>query len=66
MSNPPQTLGVTPPLSLALPTQKENEASNALIEELRRQNNFETVADSKKRSVQPAAIFRRFALNALS
>jgi hypothetical protein len=42
-------LGVTAPLSTALPTPAENVASDALIEELKRQNNYESVADTQKR-----------------
>jgi poly(A) polymerase len=44
-----QHLGVTAPLSTALPTESENQASNALIEELKRQNNYESAADTQKR-----------------
>jgi poly(A) polymerase len=44
-------LGVTPPLSTALPTESENQASNALIEELKRQNNYESSTDTQKRHV---------------
>lgn len=46
-----QHLGVTAPLSTALPTESENLASNALIEELKRQNNYESAADTQKRYV---------------
>jgi poly(A) polymerase len=42
-------LGVTPPISDALPTEDELQATNALMEELRRQNNFESAADTNKR-----------------
>jgi poly(A) polymerase len=42
-------LGVTAPLSMAMPTEAENQASNALIEELKRQNNYESAADTNKR-----------------
>ena len=42
-------LGVTAPLSVALPTEAENQASNALIEELKRQNNYESTSDTNKR-----------------
>jgi poly(A) polymerase Pap1 len=49
-------LGVTAPLSTALPTESENQASNALIEELKRQNNYESSADTQKRySPHPGA-----------
>ena len=47
-------LGVTAPLSTALPTESENQASSALIEELKRQNNYESHADTQKRYVTPA------------
>lgn len=42
-------LGVTAPLSMTVPTEAENKASNALIEELKRLNNYETTADTNKR-----------------
>jgi poly(A) polymerase len=42
-------LGITAPLSTALPTDAENQASSALIEELKRQNNYESVVDTQKR-----------------
>lgn len=42
-------LGVTAPLSLTLPTETENQASNALIEELKRQNNYENAAETAHR-----------------
>jgi poly(A) polymerase len=42
-------LGVTAPLSMTVPTEAENKASNALIEELTRLNNYETTADTNKR-----------------
>ncbi|PHH73921.1 hypothetical protein CDD82_5194 [Ophiocordyceps australis] len=44
-----QTCGVTPPLSSALPTEGEKRASEALIEELRRQKTFENPSDTQKR-----------------
>ncbi|KFY09442.1 hypothetical protein V491_08169 [Pseudogymnoascus sp. VKM F-3775] len=43
-------LGITAPLSTALPTDSENQASSALIEELKRQNNYESVVDTQKRT----------------
>jgi poly(A) polymerase len=46
-SNKP--LGVTPPLSTALPTESEVLASNTLVEELKRQDNYESAADTQKR-----------------
>ena len=42
-------MGVTAPLSTALPTDAENNSSNNLIEELKRQGNYENVADTQKR-----------------
>lgn len=42
-------MGITAPLSTALPTDAENQASSALIEELKRQGNYESVVDTQKR-----------------
>ena len=42
-------LGVTPPLYTGLPTEAEKEVSFALVEELKRQNNYESPAEQKKR-----------------
>ena len=42
-------LGITAPLSLNLPTESEIQATNALIEELKRQGNFESQAETTKR-----------------
>lgn len=42
-------LGITGPLSTSLPTEIELRATNSLIEELKRQNNYESVADTQKR-----------------
>ncbi len=44
-----KTYGVTAPLSTALPTDQENQLSNVLIEELKSQNNYESVVDTQKR-----------------
>ncbi|KAG5978904.1 hypothetical protein E4U55_005781 [Claviceps digitariae] len=44
-----QAFGVTPPISIALPTEAEKRASDALIEELRRQKTFESPSDTQKR-----------------
>jgi len=49
MAEPQQYKGVTEPLSLQLPTDAENKATNALIEELKRQNNYESAAETNKR-----------------
>jgi len=42
-------LGVTAPLSQNLPTEAEIQATNTLIEELKRQNNYEGPAETAKR-----------------
>jgi poly(A) polymerase len=42
-------LGVTAPLSMTMPNQSELDATNDLIEELRRQNNYESTSDTNKR-----------------
>ncbi|KND92645.1 Poly(A) polymerase pla1 [Tolypocladium ophioglossoides CBS 100239] len=44
-----QVCGVTPPISVTLPTEQEKRASDALIEELRRQKTFESPSDTQKR-----------------
>ena len=41
--------GVTPAISSALPTDTELAANDALIAELKRQNNFESVDQTEKR-----------------
>ena len=41
--------GITGPLSEAMPTSEENQMTEALKEELRRQNNYESTEDTKKR-----------------
>lgn len=46
-----QVYGVTPPISVTLPTEAEKRASDALIEELRRQKTFESPSDTQKRHV---------------
>ncbi|KAF7561886.1 hypothetical protein G7046_g2261 [Stylonectria norvegica] len=44
-----QAFGVTPPISEALPTEYEKRASDTLIDELKRQNTFESQSDTDKR-----------------
>lgn len=46
-----QVFGVTPPISVGLPTEAEKRASDSLIEELRRQKTFESPSDTQKRYV---------------
>ena len=41
--------GVTPPISTAMPTQEELQLNDTLIEELKRQNNFETPTETERR-----------------
>ncbi|KAJ0288895.1 hypothetical protein CBS470a_004610 [Colletotrichum nupharicola] len=42
MASEERAYGVTPPISTALPTELENQAKEALIEELKKQNTFES------------------------
>lgn len=41
--------GLTPPISTALPNDKEKELNDALIEELKTHDNFETPENTEKR-----------------
>jgi len=41
--------GLTPPISSALPTPTDNEKTADLIEELKRENNYEAAEETKKR-----------------
>lgn len=41
--------GLTPPISVALPTEKEKELNDALIDELKAHDNFETPENTEKR-----------------
>jgi len=41
--------GVTPPISIALPTEEEKRANDALAKELRAQNTFEAPSETQKR-----------------
>ncbi|KAI0841681.1 Poly(A) polymerase [Hypoxylon sp. FL0890] len=49
MENSEQTWGITPPISSALPTAAETQSTHLLLEELRRQNTFESANETKKR-----------------
>jgi poly(A) polymerase len=42
-------LGVTPPIALNGPTARDNEVSDSLLEELKKQGVFETEAEAKVR-----------------
>jgi hypothetical protein len=42
-------LGVTGPLSLALPSDADRRATEALVDELKRQNNYESATETNKR-----------------
>ncbi|RKF54058.1 Poly polymerase pla1 [Golovinomyces cichoracearum] len=44
-----KSFGVTAPLSVTPPTESENQASSALIEELKRQNNYENAIETANR-----------------
>jgi poly(A) polymerase len=45
----PRQWGTTPPMSTARPTKQENEQTDALLEELKRENNFEPPEDTQRR-----------------
>ncbi len=47
--------GVTPPITFGLPSDAEIATNDALIAELKRQNNFETSEETEKRYVRPAS-----------
>ena len=52
MSAPPaKQWGTTPAISQSFPTESELASNDALIAELKRQNNFEGVEETEKRSV---------------
>ena len=54
MAAPPsKQYGVTPPISLVIPTKQELEANEALTAELKRQNNFEGQAETERRYALP-------------
>ncbi|KAI9833970.1 MAG: polynucleotide adenylyltransferase [Phylliscum demangeonii] len=46
----PRQWGVTPPISMALPTPAELASNDALIDELKKQNNFETAEETRLRT----------------
>lgn len=41
--------GVTPPIAMSLPTDSEVAANDALIAELKKQNNFECAEETERR-----------------
>ena len=45
----PRQWGVTPAISSALPTDMELAANDALVAELKRQNNFESIEETERR-----------------
>lgn len=50
MANPAsRQWGVTPPISVALPSEGEFASNDALIAELKKQNNFEGSEETEKR-----------------
>ncbi|KAF5019774.1 hypothetical protein F66182_8211 [Fusarium sp. NRRL 66182] len=51
-----QAYGVTPPISVQLPTEAELRQSDALLEELKRQKTFESPSDTAKREQVLASI----------
>ena len=48
-TNPTKKYGVTPPVSLNFPTEAELTANDALIDELKSQNNFEGLEETERR-----------------
>ncbi|EFQ33262.1 uncharacterized protein GLRG_08406 [Colletotrichum graminicola M1.001] len=61
MTGEERPLGVTPPISLALPTEAENHAMQTLIDELRRQNTFESPTDTEKRQALSETVLEHLA-----
>ena len=55
MAVPHKQWGVTPPISQSLPTDSELASNDALIAELKRQNNFESPQETERRYGFPAA-----------
>lgn len=49
MATPVKQWGVTPPISIALPTPNELKANDDLIAELKSQNNFESPSETAQR-----------------
>jgi poly(A) polymerase len=43
--------GLTPPISSALPSERDLELNNQLLDELKRRNNFEAPEETEKRLV---------------
>lgn len=60
---PARQWGVTPPIITALPTDAEIATNDALIAELKQQNNFESSEETEKRYVRLAS-HEKYALNA--
>ncbi|KAJ7206642.1 Poly(A) polymerase central domain-containing protein [Mycena pura] len=55
--------GVTPPISVAASSEREREITGTLMEELRRQNTFETEEESRRRELvlgRVAALVKKF------
>ena len=55
----PAHKGVTPPISMAMPTAKELGMNDALVDELKRQNNFETPAETERRYSETRCLIRK-------
>ncbi|PFH47805.1 hypothetical protein AMATHDRAFT_66822 [Amanita thiersii Skay4041] len=63
MVNEKGYLGVTPPIAVSESSEREKEVTVTLMEELRRQNSFETEEESKKREIvlgRVAALVKKF------
>jgi poly(A) polymerase Pap1 len=51
MAEVDKRLGITPPISTTLPTDQDTQANTTMIEELRKQNTFESPSGTQKRYV---------------
>ncbi|KAM6496149.1 Poly(A) polymerase central domain containing protein [Amanita muscaria] len=63
MVNEKSYLGVTPPIAVSESTEREKDVTQTLMEELRRQNSFESEEESKKREIilgRVAAVVKKF------
>jgi poly(A) polymerase len=59
MAAPPvKQWGLTPAISTALPTPADVALNSALVEELKRQNNYESPAETAKRCEAPPPLLR--------
>ncbi|KAF8622202.1 hypothetical protein AX15_007307 [Amanita polypyramis BW_CC] len=63
MANEKGYLGVTPPIAVSESSEREKQVTQTLMEELRRQNSFESEEESRKREIvlgRVAALVKKF------